>query len=184
MTSVSSDLGGGGYGHIGLRLSSVKYETISDTPYVCLVRPEATPLTRATNRETIALRDDWKMAIRLYREINDLQKAIIRQTTEAIDKRYLRTLFDIIRNTITQPVPDISDFLFQKYEVVEDKDHRTKEEEVRNITYNIMDPITNIFNEIEDLAELVEAADNKYSDMQQVKFGLEIIKILAIFSMI
>ena len=60
--------------------------------------------------------------------------------------------------------------------MVEDEDHQTKEGEVQNMTYDIMDPITNIFNEIEDLAELAEATDNEYSDMQSVKFGLEIIK--------
>ena len=59
--------------------------------------------------------------------------------------------------------------------MVKDEDHRTKEEEVQNMTYDIMDPITNIFNEIDhlaELAELAEAADNEYSNMQQVKFGL------------
>ena len=74
------------------------------------------------------------------------------------------------------PVPDILGFLFQRYGVVQNEDHRIKEEEVRNMPYDIMDPIVNIFNEIEDLAELAEATDNEYSDIQQVKFGLEIIK--------
>ena len=83
-----------------------------------------------------------------------------------------------------QPVPDILDFLFQRYRLVEDEDHQAKEEEWWNMTYDIMDPITNIFDGIEGLVELAEVADKEYSDMQQVKFGLEIIKILAIFSMI
>ena len=46
---------------------------------------------------------------------------------------------------ITQHVSDILDFLFQIYGVVKDEDHQTKEEEMRNMTYDIMDPITNIF---------------------------------------
>ena len=40
-----------------------------------------------------------------------------------------------------------------------------------------------MLNEIDNLAELAEAADNEYSDIQRVKFELEIIKILLILSM-
>ena len=112
----------------------MKYATISGTPYVRPIHPRAMSLTRVTNHEMITLRDDWKIALRLYYEVIDLQKAIIRQITEAVDKRYLKTLFDTTTNTITQPAPDILDLLFQRYGVVKDKDHGTKEEEVRNMT--------------------------------------------------
>ena len=60
--------------------------------------------------------------------------------------------------------------------MVEDEDHRAKEEEVHNMSYDILDSSVTISNEIDDLVELAEAADNKYLDTQQVKFSLDIVK--------
>ena len=60
---------------------------------------------------------------------------------------------DRATNTIITPVPDILDFLFSIYGVVEDEDHIAREEEVQNMNYNSIDLIVTVFNEIDDLAE-------------------------------
>ena len=53
---------------------------------------------------------------------------------------------------------------------------REKEEEIKELKYELVDPIVNIFNEIEDLRDLGVAADNEYSEQQVIKFRLHIIK--------
>ena len=68
--------------------------------------------------------------------------------------------------------------------MVEDEGHRSKEEEVHNMIYGILDPIVTIFNEIYDLAELAGAAVNEYLGMRPVKLGLDIIKIQVILIMV
>ena len=38
-----------------------------------------------------------------------------------------------------------------RYKIIEDEDHREKEEEDRNLNYELIGPIVTVFNEIEDL---------------------------------
>ena len=57
-----------------------------------------------------------------------------------------------------------------------DEDLPEKEEEIKELKYELVDSIVNIFNEIEDLRYLGVAADNEYYKHQLVKFGLHIIK--------
>ena len=45
-----------------------------------------------------------------------------------------------------------------------------KDEEIKELKYELVDPIVNILNEIEDLRDLVVAVDNEYSEQQLVKF--------------
>jgi hypothetical protein len=59
---------------------------------------------------------------------------------------------------------------------VEDDDLRDKEEEMRQFTYDISDPIVEIFNQIEDLEEFGIAANDPYTPQQLIKFGLQLVK--------
>ena len=43
--------------------------------------------------------------------------------------------------------------------------------------YDLTQPKITIFNALEDLQELAKAAENKYTEVQLVKFGIDIIKI-------
>ena len=52
------------------------------------------------------------------------------------------------------------EFLFDRYRTIEDKDLREKEEEVKEIKYELVDPIIKFFNVIEDLRDLGVAAEN------------------------
>ena len=112
----------------------------------------------------------------LYKEIALVEKAITNQIIEAIDERYTNTLVDRTTRTIQKIIPEILEFLFDRYGQIEDEDLREKEEEIKELKYELADPIVNIFNEIEDLRDLGVAADNEYSEQQLVKFGLHIIK--------
>ena len=71
---------------------------------------------------------------------------------------------------------DILEFFFDRYSQIKDDDLWEKEEEIKYLKYELVDPIVNIFNEIEYLRDLGVVADNEYSDQQLVKFGLYIIK--------
>ena len=95
LTSISSDLGGRGHVHLGLGLLPMKYATISGTPYVHPMHPGATPLTRSTNNETMNLHDDWKRVLRIYCEVIDIEKTIIRKLQRPLTR-------DILKLSLTQ----------------------------------------------------------------------------------
>ena len=62
------------------------------------------------------------------------------------------------------------EFLFNNYEKIEYEDLREKEVEIKEIKYELVDPIVDIFNEIDNLRDLGVGADNEYSEQQLVKF--------------
>ena len=100
----------------------------------------------------------------------------MKQIVEAIDAKYLKSIRDRVTNTITKSLVQILEFLFERYGIVEDDDLRDKEEEMRQFTYDISDPIVEIFNEIEDLEEFGIAVNDPYTPQQLIKFGLQLVK--------
>ena len=177
LASVSSELGGGAHGHLGLGFTDVDYASIAPgTPYVRPVHPGATPAVGTTQHETTRLRDEWRDQIKLFREVTDVEKTIVKQIVEVIDPKYLKSIRDRVTNTITKSLVEILDFLFERYGIVEDDDLRDEEEEMRQFTYDISDPIVEIFNKIEDLEEFGIAANDPYTPQQLIKFGLQLVK--------
>ena len=90
-----------------------------------------------------------------------------------MDENYIKTLIEQTTRTIQRTVLEILEFLFDKCGVVEDEDLREKEEEIKEIKYELVDPIINIFNEIKYLRNLGVAEENEYSEQQLVKFELQ-----------
>jgi hypothetical protein len=122
------------------------------------------------------MRDEWKDKIKLFREVTDVEKTIIKQIVEVIDEKYIKSIRDRVTNTIKISLIQILEFLFDRYGIVEDDDLREKEEQMRQFSYDISDPIVEIFNPIEDLEEFGIAANDPYTSQQLIKFGLQIIK--------
>ena len=65
--SVTTDLGGGAHGHLGLVLNNAEYATISATPYVRPAHPGTLTITNGTaQHEATRLRTEHKGLIRLF----------------------------------------------------------------------------------------------------------------------
>ena len=83
--------------------------------------------------------------------MTDVEKTIIKQIVEAIDNKYLKSIRDRVTNTTTVSLVEILVFLSKRYEIVKDDDLREREEEIRQFSYDISDPIVKYSNPIEDL---------------------------------
>ena len=99
--TVISDLGGEQHGHLGLVLSQIEYALLSNEPYVRplhpapLVTPQGT-----THHESMRLTKEHGEDIRLFREMLDAEKALIKQIVAAIGKDYLKELCNAGTDTI------------------------------------------------------------------------------------
>ena len=99
---VSTTLGGGLLGYLGLLLSILEYARVAPgTPFVCspnrgpLVILEGTAQHAATQ-----MREDHAEALRQHRECIDVEAALKKQALAAIDPKYTKCL----RNRSTQQV--------------------------------------------------------------------------------
>ena len=176
-SSVTTDLGGGAHEHLGLVLTPAEYAAISAQAYVRPVHPGALVIPPGTaQHEATRLREEHKAQIRLFRETVDVEKALIKQLVAAIEPKYIRNLRNADSNAIALPLHDVLTFLFTRYGVVNADTLMDIEDKVKTMEYNLAEPLVVVFNEIEELARLGGAANNPFSDMQQVQIGLRIIK--------
>ena len=74
------------------------------------------------------------------------------------------------------PIVTILTYLFTKYGHIDDDALAHKGKTVREMVYNIQDPLIIIYKEIEELEDLGQASLNPYLPSQLVTFALQIIK--------
>ena len=94
----------------------------------------------------------------------------------AIDEIYLKILRNRSTNTIQLNVAQILTYLFDGWGIVNDEELQAKESECREMVYDLIESIVQIFDELEEIQDFGEATQNDDSDMQSIKFALQIIK--------
>ena len=158
-------------------MTAAEYATISPVPYVRPAHPGILVILPGTaQHEATRLRSEHKESTRLFRETIDVEKCLIKQIVAALENKYLKSLRDPNSNSIMLPVYDVLTHLFDRYGRVDAETLADIDAKVRNLIYDISEPLVTLFNEIEELARLATAASNPYSDMQQVQIGLRVIK--------
>ena len=94
-----------------MALNDIKYDVIApETPYIRPGYPGATPNVGTTQHETLRLGEKWRDEIRLFREVTDVEKAVVKQIVEAIEPKYMKTLRERRTNTISRTVAQVLRF--------------------------------------------------------------------------
>ena len=92
-SSVSSNLGDGLHGHLGLVLNPVDYALVSPVPFVAPVHRGALAVPQGTTTAmATALRDQHTEAVCLFWEYHGVEKALKQQIRTAVEKCYLLTI--------------------------------------------------------------------------------------------
>jgi hypothetical protein len=177
--TITTSLGGGQNGHLGLILTPTEYARISPThPYVPMTtQPGILEVPQGTTaHETARLTRNHDEQVRRFREGADVKKALIKQIVAAIEPTYLRTLRNTDTNSITRDIPSILGYLFHRYGKVTPDKLNDKEMELRAFVYNLQDPLVTLFDQVEDLKKLGDAAQMPYSEQQIINFGIQLIR--------
>ena len=178
-SSVSTTLGGGQNGHLGLLLTPDEYSRISPNH---AYQPNANQPglldvpAGTTAHETARLTREHNELIRSFREVADVKKSLIKQIVATIEPVYLRTLRNSDTNSITRELPSILGYLFHRYGRVNPDRLNDKEMEVRAFVYNLQDPLVSLFDQVEDLKKLGDAAQMPYTQQQIINFGIQLIR--------
>ena len=176
--SVPSDLGGGAQGLLGLVMTAARYILIPGT--VAFVRPpNPGPLVipaGTTQHETARLRYEHGENIRKYREVVQCETLLKNMIVEAIEPKYLKAFKNRDTGAIEIPIHTLIERLFSRYGKVTATDVDKAELEVKKHPYHLSDPITDVFEAVDDLVHLAEKANCPYTDAQKLKFGMTIIR--------
>ena len=173
---VTSDLGGGGHGHLGLVLTAHEYAMISAVIYARPVHPGPVVIPPGTtNHEATRLTQINTEAIRVYRETVELEKTLINLTCTAIDETYYKERINPHTSTVTEPLSVFLTWLFTNYGDIDHDTIKEEEKRVSEITYDLQSPITDIFEPIQELEQLAIAGNRPYTQAQLVDMGVAII---------
>jgi hypothetical protein len=168
-SSVSSNLGDGLHGHLGLVLNPLDYALVSPVPFVAPVHPGSLVIPQGTTTVmATALRDQHAEAVRLFREYNGVEKALKQQIRKAVDQSYLLAIHDRTSNSLSGTVHTILDYLQVTYGKVSDGMLEEKEYQFKGLGYQAHMPVDIVFNAVEDLLEYASMAQQPFSDRQAV----------------
>lgn len=174
--AVTSTLGGGQHGHLGLALSNTDYARISNVPYTRPPHPGLLQIPNGiTQHEATRLDKDHKERLREWREAEDIEKTLIKQIVAAVEPKYIKSLRNRLTNSITSTVPDVLNHLKERYGLVPPDVLAESEKTVRELQYDLREPMSIIFDEIEDLEVLGIEATIPYSQQQLINFATDIL---------
>ena len=174
---VQSDLGGGAHGHLGLVLTPVEYAAVSATPYVCPPHPGPLVIPQGTtNHALTVLCEQHKKALSLFHQTIDLDNALKKQITDALDEPYYKDLKDPVTNSITHSIPYILQYLFTNFGDVESETLQKEAERVRTMKFSIQNQLTDLYQQIKDLEQLARATPTPFTPAQLVDIAITVIK--------
>ena len=131
--SVYSNLSNGAHGHLALILSDAQYALVTPTAFVCpehpgtLVIPDGTTAAMPT-----VLRDAHHEQLRLFCEVQGVEKALIQQIVQAVGAPYLSSIRDRVTSSLRGTVFTIFDNLQTVYGRVSPQMLEDREQELRS----------------------------------------------------
>jgi tetrahydrodipicolinate N-succinyltransferase len=165
--TVYSNLSDGVHGHIALVISDAQYALLTPVPFVRPVFPGQLIIPPGTTGPmATVMREEHQEAIRIFREVQGVEKALIQQIVQAIEAPFLSALRVRATNALGGTVYDILAYLQDVYGRVSPQMVDTREEEVRNLAYNPQQPVDFVFNAVEDFAEFAELGGQPLSQPQ------------------
>jgi hypothetical protein len=106
--SVYSNLSDGAHGHLALVITAAQYALLTNQPCVRPAHPGALVIAAGTTGPMITtLKDAHNEQLRLFREVEGVEKALIQQIVKAIKPTYLASLRDRNSNSLRGTVNDV-----------------------------------------------------------------------------
>ena len=174
---VQCELGGGNNGHLGLVLSDPEYALVNPTvPYVRPAHPGPVAPVGTTQIQNSNMRAQYNEDLRLFREANAVEEALIKQLSDALPPHYLKKYRNQHSNKITTPIRTILEDLFQTYGAITEEQLADKEATLRAHVFDITQPLVELFNSVEELQEIATASSSPYTDKQLVALGMKLIR--------
>ena len=175
--TVHTILGGGAYGHLGLVLTPEQYAQVPDsTPYEKPEHPGVFEVVeQGTQYQILANEHKYQEAIRLFREVQSVELALVQQIVAAIEPKYLLALRDRTTNKIENNIAEIFSHLFDTYGDITTEDLTSFRTRLEGLRYPANEPIDTIFTEVENYQELCEIAESPITEKQTIDYGYMLI---------
>lgn len=163
--SIDSDLGGGEHGHLGVMMSAADYTELTGNQWTEPVYPGGKPTIPAGTlpAEKGYLCKMHQIEMDEWRACHYIKKALRKQILQAIDKEYYADLINKTTGIVDMSPYDIMEHLMSKYGKITQLDIE-KNNAIMLKPYDPNEPISKLFNQIEDCVEFAKDAKNELTE--------------------
>ncbi len=167
--AVYSNLSDGAHGHLALVLSDAQYALLTAQPFVRPVHPGTLLIPDGTTGPmATTLKEQHQESMRLFREVQGVEKALMQQIVQAVESPYLAAIRDRNSNSLQGTVHQILEHLQTVYGRVSPQMLEDREEELRTMQYNTKYPIDIVFNAVEDYVDFAELGQQPLTQRQTI----------------
>ena len=147
---VTSDLGGGTHGHLGLVLTPAEDQLVSVDVYTRPLHPGVLTIAAdSTNHQANRLTLHHAEGIRIFRETIELEKVLINLTCNALEETFYKERVNPQTNTVTEQLSVFLSWLFTTYGDIDSDAIGDTAKKVLELSYDLQNPITDIFEPIQ-----------------------------------
>jgi methyl-accepting chemotaxis protein len=168
--AVYSNLSDGNHGHLALVLSDAQYAILTPQAFVrplfpgsLLTIPVGTTAPMAT-----VMKEAHQEAIRIFREVQGVEKALIQQIVQAVEPNYLSAIRDRASNSLRGTVYEILSHLQDSYGRVSPQMLADRDQELQSMVYNTQHPIDTVFNAVADYVDLADLGHQPLTAAQMI----------------
>ena len=153
-SSVYSNICGGTHGHLFLFISPTQFNLLSNTAFIRPLHPGSLTIPNSTTASmSVVVKYQHNEQLRLFREVNGVEKMLISHIVSTINAEFLTALINRATNAIPGPVYLVLDYLKDTYGKFIPKLLDKKETLLRTINYTPESPIDTIFTAVDGLAD-------------------------------
>ena len=167
--SVSSTLGGGIHGLLGLTILPATYQTITGHAFVAPFNPGALPniAPEATQAQIGEAVRQHKERLKIWKEYNITDQALKNQLLSTFDEVYLKGLRNRHVGYQNVTARDMIQHLYTNYGVITPADLDDNDARMRE-PFDASKPIEELFEQIEDATDYADAAGAPYNNSQVI----------------
>ena len=165
--SVPTTRGGGEHGYLGIVLSDAIYNTISNTPWTVANHPGINPVVppAATAHTTARIVREHTENMRQWREYQNVESALKKQLTNAIEPIYLRAIRNRHTGYANQTLRQILHYLFTAYGSLQPNELQLNQSKLQE-PWDPNTPFELLIDQIEECMEIADAGGQPFTPTQ------------------
>lgn len=176
-SSVTTQLGGGNNGYLGLVVTPAVYATIAPgTPFnrPAFPGPNAVIPPNATAAQIGEIVRQYESDMRDYNECNTVEKALRKQITDSVDKLYLVAIYNRNTGLSNVTITAIFTHLFDSYAEIDANALKTNADKM-NEPWDPSTPLESLIVQIEDACDFAEAGNAPFSEPQKLNAAYNLV---------
>lgn len=144
--------------------------------------PTSVPIPKTTTESYLNQADAHDEAIRVFNEAIGMEQALKQQIQSAINPNYLKGITDRTTQRLIPSIPEIMTWLYDQYGHVTPTMFLAEQNRIMNLSYTPSNPISELWDELEDLQDLSTRANHNLPDALLISLAWSLLNKCGIYA--